>query len=139
MKELVLALILKYSMAAGLDPALVAGVVATESSFNASSIGAAGEVGLMQIKPSTAMLPGWMLLNPETNIAVGTNYLALMAKMCRHKASHTFVICYNQGPGANVYVPEENAYYKKVMLATNKFRPVLRRMVEKDVLATTRF
>lgn len=69
----------------GLDPFLVAGLIRQESLFDARIRSAANAVGLMQILPSTgarlaaeAGLSDFheeRLLEPETNVALGTTYL----------------------------------------------------------------
>src|SRR5262249_54767825 len=43
----------------GLDPALVDAVIKVESDYRPDTIGAAGEIGLMQVLPSTARLLGF--------------------------------------------------------------------------------
>jgi soluble lytic murein transglycosylase len=71
---------------AGVDPRLLSAVVWKESRFKAAAIGAAGEVGLMQIMPAAAA--DWArahrrdppaprdLLDPRLNVRVGAWYLA---------------------------------------------------------------
>ncbi|MGJ5242901.1 lytic transglycosylase domain-containing protein, partial [Bradyrhizobium oligotrophicum] len=56
-------------------------VMATESSYNPDAVGGSGEIGLMQILPSTARMLGFNgstaeLALPETNIHYGVRYLA---------------------------------------------------------------
>lgn len=79
--------IAEASAANGLDPYLVAAVINSESGFRAGVVSDAGAVGLMQVKPSTAeavaarigLKPPMdvaALSVPETNIRVGTSYLA---------------------------------------------------------------
>ncbi len=76
-----------HARAAKVDPYLVAAVINVESGFRADVVSSAGAVGLMQVKPSTAKavaraagMPGTMdvaaLSDPDTNIRVGTLYLA---------------------------------------------------------------
>ena len=65
----------------GLDPALVDAVIKVESDYRPDTIGAAGEIGLMQVLPSTARLLGFggtdqELAEPATNIRLGVTYLA---------------------------------------------------------------
>jgi hypothetical protein len=65
----------------GLDPRLVDAVIKVESDYRPGAIGAAGEIGLMQIRPSTARLLGFSgtdreLAEPATNIRLGVSYLA---------------------------------------------------------------
>ncbi|MEN0088058.1 MAG: transglycosylase SLT domain-containing protein [Pseudomonadota bacterium] len=74
------ALIRKHAKANGVPVNLALAVVQVESSFNPKARGAAGEVGLMQIKPATARGMGYRgstkaLYNPETNIKWGMKYL----------------------------------------------------------------
>jgi hypothetical protein len=65
----------------GLDPALVDAVIKVESDYRPDTIGAAGEIGLMQVLPSTARLLGFdgtdqELAEPAANIRLGATYLA---------------------------------------------------------------
>jgi soluble lytic murein transglycosylase-like protein len=65
----------------GLDPALIDAVIKVESDYRPGTIGAAGEIGLMQVLPSTARLLGFdgtdqELAEPATNIRLGVTYLA---------------------------------------------------------------
>ena len=65
----------------GLPPALADAVAFVESGYAADAVGADGEVGLMQVLPSTAVMLGHSgdlskLADPETNIRYGVLYLA---------------------------------------------------------------
>lgn len=79
--------IARYSHEAGVDPYLVAAVINVESGFRADVVSSAGAVGLMQLLPSTAKpvarsvdikgkVDAAALSEPETNIRLGTLYLA---------------------------------------------------------------
>jgi soluble lytic murein transglycosylase-like protein len=75
------AIVERESQAFGLPPALVDAVMAVESSYNPAVIGFDGEIGLMQVLPSTARMMGFtgtleQLAQPEINIHYGTEYLA---------------------------------------------------------------
>lgn len=75
------ALIAKEAAQAGLAPEIAEAVMAVESAFNPGAIGGVGEIGLMQILPSTARMLGFSgsladLAVPETNIHYGVTYLA---------------------------------------------------------------
>jgi soluble lytic murein transglycosylase-like protein len=75
------ALIVREATQAGLAPEIAEAVMAVESGFNAGAIGGVGEIGLMQILPSTARMLGFSgslaeLAVPETNIHYGVTYLA---------------------------------------------------------------
>ncbi len=66
---------------AGLPPEIAEAVMAVESGFNPGAIGGVGEIGLMQILPSTARMLGFGgtladLAVPEANIHYGVTYLA---------------------------------------------------------------
>jgi soluble lytic murein transglycosylase len=69
-----------------LDPALVAGLIRQESSFNPKAVSAAGARGLMQLLPSVGAAiatqrgyPIWnpaLLLDPDVSLELGTAHLA---------------------------------------------------------------
>ncbi|HLH10697.1 MAG TPA: transglycosylase SLT domain-containing protein [Methylovirgula sp.] len=65
----------------GLPPEIADSVMAVESGYNPAAIGGAGEIGLMQVLPSTARMLGFAgsdsdLAVPQTNIHYGVEYLA---------------------------------------------------------------
>lgn len=65
----------------GLTPSLAFRLVKRESGFRANMVGGAGEIGLTQIKPSTArdLRPGLtiaQLYEPDVNLDLGFAYLA---------------------------------------------------------------
>ncbi len=75
------AIIAREASSAGLPPELVDAVMAAESGYNPSAVGADGEIGLMQIMPATARMLGFVgsaeeLGLPEINIHFGAKYLA---------------------------------------------------------------
>jgi soluble lytic murein transglycosylase-like protein len=75
------ALVEKEAAQDGLAPEIAEAVMAVESGYNPGAIGGAGEIGLMQILPSTARMLGFSgtladLAVPETNIHYGVTYLA---------------------------------------------------------------
>jgi soluble lytic murein transglycosylase-like protein len=75
------ALVEKEAAREGLSAEIAEAVMAVESGYNPSAIGGAGEIGLMQILPSTARMLGFAGTNadlavPETNIHYGVTYLA---------------------------------------------------------------
>jgi hypothetical protein len=74
-------LVRKAAEQAGLPPEIADAVVRTESRYDPNATGAVGEIGLMQVRPSTARLLGFTgsleeLREPHTNIALGVAYLA---------------------------------------------------------------
>ena len=69
------------AQALGVPAALVDAVMAVESSYNPAVIGLDGEIGLMQVLPSTARMMGFtgtleQLALPDVNIHYGAAYLA---------------------------------------------------------------
>src|SRR3954463_6379710 len=80
-RQLYLERLTREAEAQGLPPALADAVATVESGYDSNARGTAGEVGLMQILPSTAAMLGHTggiveLLKPETNIRYGVLYLA---------------------------------------------------------------
>jgi hypothetical protein len=65
----------------GIPPALADAVATVESAYDPGSVGSSGEIGLMQVLPSTADQLGFRgtkgdLADPATNIRLGVIYLA---------------------------------------------------------------
>jgi soluble lytic murein transglycosylase len=89
----------------GLDPALVAAIIQTESGFVPDSRSAQGAVGLMQVLPETARFvaglpdrpspPPDRLERPDVNIAYGTRYLRYL--LDRHGSLPAALAAYNAG------------------------------------------
>lgn len=110
------------------DPIFLLAIIKTESRFNSNAVGAVGEIGLMQIKPTTAEWIAkkknfpWInkdeLFNPEYNIHLGALYFKYLKKSLNSKASD-YINAYNMGPGALRRVPAENdkvhTYFERVV------------------------
>ncbi len=69
------------AVAQGMPPELADAVARVESGYRPQAIGDVGEIGLMQILPSTARMLGFRgsnteLADPATNIRYGVTYLA---------------------------------------------------------------
>ena len=102
----------------GVPVALAHAVVRIESSYRPQVTGAAGEVGLMQIKPATARGMGYSgstkaLYDPATNIKWGMRYLA--GAMQRGDGSTCGTILrYNAGHYAKRMNPISQRYCSKV-------------------------
>ena len=65
----------------GLPPEVADAVAQVESAYNPNAVGTVGEVGLMQVRPTTAAMLGHSgtitdLHEPSTNIRYGVRYLA---------------------------------------------------------------
>jgi soluble lytic murein transglycosylase len=90
----------------GLDPALVAAVIDTESGFAADSRSAEGAVGLMQVQPETARFVAGLPDRPspsparideaDVNIAYGTRFLRYLVD--RYGSVDLALVAYNGGP-----------------------------------------
>jgi soluble lytic murein transglycosylase len=93
------------SRANGLDPALVAGLIRQESSFNPRATSPAGALGLMQIMPRVGQqlagrkgITGFKpdtLYNPAVNVALGTLHLRNM--MAEYPNVERALAAYNAG------------------------------------------
>ncbi len=75
------ALVRLEAMRAGLPPEVADAVTEVESGYHPETVGAAGEIGLMQVMPGTARMLGFTgtadeLAAPATNIHYGVTYLA---------------------------------------------------------------
>ena len=97
------ALIEREARNAGLAPEIAEAVMAVESGYNPAAIGGAGEIGLMQILPSTARMLGFSgtladLAAPETNIHYGVTYLAQAWRLAGEDLC-TAVMKYRAGHG----------------------------------------
>jgi len=94
-------LIAKHAKANGIPVALAHAVVTVESRYNSRARGGAGEVGLMQIKPSTARAIGYRgstkaLYDPDTNLRWGMKYLGEAHKLGGGSTCGT-ILKYNAG------------------------------------------
>jgi len=95
------------SSTAGIDPLLVAAIVATESSFRTRAVSHAGAVGLMQLRPwvardvarrSDVEWNGYeTLTHPEDNVRLGIRYYGELVE--RFDGDERIaLIAYNRGP-----------------------------------------
>jgi soluble lytic murein transglycosylase-like protein len=95
--------IVNAAQSAGVDPGIALAVAQVESGGNQNARGAAGEVGIFQVLPTTA--PGANLADTNTNIQVGVGYLAQLYSM--FGTWPDALAAYNWGPGN---VQQSNAY-----------------------------
>lgn len=123
---------LRFGADQGVDPALIAAVMTVESSGIADAVGAAGEIGLMQIKPATGLWIGRVsadqLRSPATNIQVGAAYI----RYCVDRKAGNVpagIAGYNYGPdrvrveGNRVMAPESVIrYLTKVLSLVEPYR-----------------
>ncbi|HQC42666.1 MAG TPA: lytic transglycosylase domain-containing protein [Verrucomicrobiota bacterium] len=139
---------LKYDI----SPALVKAVIWQESHFNPKARGAVGEVGLMQIRKLTAQ--EWCtdnkiksfdpshLLNPQTNIYIGSWYLSKMLKrynktdnplpyaLSDYNAGRKIVLKWSEGPAQtnsslfleNITYPSTRRYVESVIRRSQHYQ-----------------
>ncbi|MEO0542798.1 MAG: transglycosylase SLT domain-containing protein [Pseudomonadota bacterium] len=118
------ALIEKHANDNGVPLALAHAVVFSESTYRPDALGAAGEIGLMQLKPSTARMMGFSggskdLYKPETNIAYGMKYLGKAHDLADGDTCGT-ILRYNAGHAATRMNPISRAYCSKVEKIINE-------------------
>lgn len=111
-------IVAKYASAYGVPVQLAHAVIRIESNYRANATGRAGEVGLMQIKPSTARMMGYSgsakgLYSPETNIKFGMKYLGKAHELGGGTTCGT-ILRYNAGHGAKRMNPVSAAYCSKI-------------------------
>lgn len=111
------------------DPRLIAAVATVESKWDTTAVGQAGELGLMQILPSTgawlarrAGLQEYDLADPKTNLDFGAFYLSLLLQ--EHGTLEKALAVYNGGPHA-VESWQTNLYATKVMKVYNTPAPAV--------------
>ena len=108
----------RHAEASGVPVKLAHAVVRVESNYRASARGAAGEIGLMQVKLSTARLMGYRgsargLYDPDTNLKYGMMYLAKAHQLGGGSVCGT-ILKYNAGHGAKRMNPVSQRYCSKV-------------------------
>ncbi len=108
----------RSARAAGVPVSLAHAVVHVESNYNPRVQGAAGEIGLMQIKPATARGMGFSgpasaLYDPATNLRWGMAYLAGAHDLAGGDVCGT-ILRYNAGHGARRMNPISARYCRKV-------------------------
>lgn len=113
--------IIEESSKHSLDPFFVMAVISGESSFNPLAVGPVGEIGMMQIRPTTGK---WMsqivkskwsghktLRDPIENIKLGTAYLAWLRNKFEGQGQ-LYVAAYNMGPKSVKKAVSKNIYPK---------------------------
>jgi hypothetical protein len=81
-----LALVRREAKRQGLPPDVADAVAQVESAYNPGAVGGVGEIGLMQVRPETALLLGHRgsveaLFEPEMNVRYGVTYLSRAWKL----------------------------------------------------------
>ncbi|YBV97019.1 transglycosylase SLT domain-containing protein [Phyllobacteriaceae bacterium JZ32] len=115
----------RYAATYGVPVSLAHAVVRHESGYRADARGAAGEIGLMQLKLSTARGLGYTgsakgLYDPATNVQYGMKYLAMARKLSGGTTCGT-ILKYNAGHGATRMNPISANYCSKVKVYMRSF------------------
>lgn len=141
-------LLQRYAGARGLDPYLIAALVAQESTFDPVIRSSANAIGLMQILPSTGRqyarrlgikpFSTLRLTEPETNVRIGTSYFADL--IAEFGGAHFALASYNAGerrvrewkaerPGLaqeefidDIPFPETQNYVKRILGTAEDYR-----------------
>lgn len=85
------------SRATGVPIGLLAAIARVESGFRVNARGSSGEIGLMQLMPSTARGLGVNPWDPAQNVMGGARYIA--AQLRRFGDIRLALAAYNAGPG----------------------------------------
>lgn len=109
------------------DPRLIASVITVESRWEPDAVGSYGELGLMQILPSTGAwlarvkgLQTYVLSDPATSVELGTTYLAMLIE--EYGSPQRALAAYNGGPRA-AESWETNMYMRRVMKVYDRRPP----------------
>jgi soluble lytic murein transglycosylase-like protein len=111
-------LVVRNAIRDGLPPAIADAVVRTESGYDPNVTGGVGEIGLMQVRPSTARMLGFTgtleeLREPRTNIRLGVAYLAGAWRLADGDIC-TAVMKYRAGHGETRFSPRSVDYCVRV-------------------------
>jgi soluble lytic murein transglycosylase len=135
------------SKRAGINKAWAYGVARSESLFMPDVSSGAGAIGLMQLMPATgretarrAGIPYQgqrTLLDPDTNVALGTTYLAeMLQRFGNHRVLAT--AAYNAGPGrVDRWLPDEGALPAEVWVESvpfNETRGYIQRVLASEAV-----
>jgi soluble lytic murein transglycosylase-like protein len=122
------AMVRREAESRGLPPEIAEAVVSVESAYNPRAVGGVGEIGLMQVLPSTARMLGFSdplpkLFDPETNIKYGVRYLGEAWKLTGQDICGA-VMKYRAGHGETRFSHKSVAYCVRVreILAKRGFK-----------------
>lgn len=110
--------VMEAARSAGMPPELADAVTIVESNYNVRAIGGVGEVGLMQLLPSTARMLGFSgtlteLAEPDNNIRYGVRYLSQAWRLAGGDICTT-VMKYRAGHGESRFSHRSVAYCIRV-------------------------
>jgi hypothetical protein len=115
-----LPIVVREAKARGLPPAIADAVISVESGYTPTAVGGVGEIGLMQVRPSTAAMLGFEgsaadLAIPETNIRYGVTYLAQAWRLAGGDLCRA-LMKYRAGHGEERMSPLSVEYCQRVRL-----------------------
>lgn len=126
-------LVLAEAARQGIPPALADAVAMVETGYDPAATGTSGEIGLMQVMPTTAAGLGFQgapeaLFDPATNIRLGVAYLARAwaasgGNPCRA------LMKYRAGVGETAYSPLSLLYCRRAAQALAATEPALARQI----------
>jgi hypothetical protein len=104
----------------GLPPDVADAVVQVESAYDPGAVGGVGEVGLMQIRPTTAAMLGYRgtlagLFEPETNVRYGVAYLGRAWQLADGDLCRA-LMKYRAGHGEERMTPLSVEYCRRVRM-----------------------
>ena len=116
-RALVRGLVEKEVLNTGLPADIADAVVHVESNYDPSTIGAVGEIGLMQIRPETAAMLGFRgsndeLAKPEINIHYGVIYLSKAWRLADGDLCRA-LMKYRAGHGEEIMTPRSVIYCQR--------------------------
>jgi hypothetical protein len=117
----------------GIPPALADAVATIETGYTENATGSSGEIGLMQIMPSTAWMLGFRgnttdLYDAATNIHWGVTYLARALAVSNGNLCRAFMK-YRAGTGSEGYSPLSILYCRHATAALQHYGSPLAAMV----------
>jgi len=109
--------VLQAAQTYGIDPAILAGIIETESTWSPNARSTAGAIGIAQI------VPRWHPHVDPTNANASIMYAAKYLSELRAQlgSMDEAIYAYNSGPGAIRKSAENRAYHPKVMRAAAKY------------------
>lgn len=129
----------REASARGLPPEVAEAVAYVETGFQPDAVGAVGEIGLMQIRPSTAEMLGHeggalALFDPATNARFAVRYLAKAWKLANGDLCRA-LMKYRAGHGAEVMSPLSATYCLRAKAYLARLGSPLADGVAPDVVA----
>lgn len=126
---LLIQLITISALIEGIKPDTALTIAQIESSMRMDATGPSGEIGVMQVLPSSSKYSVKELRNPLINIKEGLRILKDAKDNCKHQLNETWIICYNVGIAGSkkIRFPEKFKYYTKFVMTKEQLKKKLKR------------